>query len=113
MDLNPAGCLFDALPWVVRPPALHEAHSQDAQPAQVINPNACSSRQTCRGFTGSNFNTDLTLQVKLCRNMLAKLHMLGRHKAKVKRYYWHTNGSHSEQAIYETIEHTQCVNVSL
>lgn len=48
MDLNPTGCLFNALPWVVWPPALHEAHPEDAQPAQVVDPNACSSWQTCR-----------------------------------------------------------------
>lgn len=73
MDLNPAGCLFDALPWVVGPPALHEAHSQDAQPAQVINPNACSSRQTCRGITGNNFYIDVTLQAKLCRENVSQV----------------------------------------
>lgn len=43
VDLDPAGRLFDALPWVVRAPALHKAHAQDAQAPQVVHTNACRS----------------------------------------------------------------------
>lgn len=31
VDLDPAGCLLDTLPWVVGAPAFDEAHAQDAQ----------------------------------------------------------------------------------
>ena len=35
-DLHPARCLLDALTPVVRPPALHEAQSQDTETSQVV-----------------------------------------------------------------------------
>lgn len=51
VDLDPAGRLLDALPRVVRPPALDEAHAQDAKPAQVVHADARRRRQTCGGRT--------------------------------------------------------------
>jgi len=42
MHLHPAGGVLDALPGVIRPPALHEAQAQDAQPPEVIHTNPCS-----------------------------------------------------------------------
>lgn len=53
MDLDPAGRFFDALPRVVGPPAFYEAHAQDAQPAQVVHPDARSRRQTWGGKRGA------------------------------------------------------------
>lgn len=76
MDLDPAWRLFDALTWVVGPPAFHEAHPQDAQPAQVIHPDAGSSRQTCGEITASDFNIDATLRAKLCRDFSPAAEML-------------------------------------
>lgn len=49
VDLDPARRLLDALPGVVGPPALHEAHPQDAQAAQVVHADARRRRQTCGG----------------------------------------------------------------
>lgn len=49
VDLDPARRLLDALPGVVGPPALHEAHPQDAQAAQVVHADARGGRQTCGG----------------------------------------------------------------
>lgn len=46
VDLDPAWCLLNALPWVIGTPAFHEAHAQDAQPAQIIHTDASCSRQT-------------------------------------------------------------------
>lgn len=43
VDLDPAGRLFNALPWVVRAPALHKAHAQDAQASQVVHTDSCRS----------------------------------------------------------------------
>lgn len=51
MDLDPAGRFFDALPGVVRPPPFYKAHPQDAQPAQVVNTDACGGGQTCGGIS--------------------------------------------------------------
>lgn len=54
VDLDPARRLLDALPGVVGPPALHEAHPQDAQPAKVVHADAGGGRQTCgRGTDGT------------------------------------------------------------
>lgn len=47
VDLDPARRLLDALPGVVGPPALHEAHPQDAQAPQVVHADARGRRQTC------------------------------------------------------------------
>lgn len=44
VDLDPAWRFLDALARVIGPPALDEAHPQDAQPAQVVNPDAGSGR---------------------------------------------------------------------
>ena len=38
LHLDPAGRLLDALAGVVGAPALHEAQSQDAESAQVVDP---------------------------------------------------------------------------
>lgn len=48
MDFDPAGRFLDALSRVIGTPAFHEAHPQDAEPAQVVHPDACSCRQTFR-----------------------------------------------------------------
>lgn len=47
VDFDPARRLLDALPGVIGPPTLHEAHPQDAQPAQVVHADARGGRQTC------------------------------------------------------------------
>ena len=49
VDLDPARGLLDALPGVVGPPALDEAHAQDAQAPQVVHADARRSRQTWEG----------------------------------------------------------------
>lgn len=54
MDFDPAGRLLDALPRVVGPPAFHEAHAQNAQPAQVVDSDSRRGRQTCRGISGQS-----------------------------------------------------------
>lgn len=46
VDLDPAGGLLDALAGVVRPPALDEAHPEDAQPPEVVDADARRCRQT-------------------------------------------------------------------
>ena len=50
VDLDPAGRLLDALSGVVWPPALHKAHPQDAQPAQVVH----SYPRRCRQAWGDD-----------------------------------------------------------
>lgn len=47
VDLQPAGGVFDAGPWVVAPPTFNKAQSHDAQPAQVIHTQTCSQAHTC------------------------------------------------------------------
>lgn len=52
VNLDPARGFFDALSRVIRAPALHKAHPEDAQAPEVIHTNASSSRQTdCRGYS--------------------------------------------------------------
>lgn len=49
MHLHPAGGVLDALPRIVRTPALHEAQAQDAQPPEIIHTNPCCCREAdCR-----------------------------------------------------------------
>lgn len=49
VDFHPAGGVFNALTWVVGPPAFHKAEPQDAEPPQVIHADPCCCRQTdCR-----------------------------------------------------------------
>lgn len=49
VDLNPAGRVLDALPGVVRPPALHKAQPQDAKAPEVIHANASCGREAWKG----------------------------------------------------------------
>lgn len=52
VDLDPTRRLLDALPGVVGPPALHEAHPQDAQAPQVVDADARGGGQTCEVGVG-------------------------------------------------------------
>lgn len=45
MHLDPTRRVFDALPRVVRPPPLHEAQPEDAQPPQIIHADPGRRRQ--------------------------------------------------------------------
>lgn len=47
VNLQPAGGVFDALPWVITPPTFNEAETHDTQPAQVVHPQTCSWAHTC------------------------------------------------------------------
>lgn len=54
VNFDPAGGLLDALPRVVRPPAFHKTHSENAKPSEVIDPNAGGCRQTDSRSYSSN-----------------------------------------------------------
>lgn len=63
VDFDPAGGLLDALPRVVRPPAFHKTHSENAQPSEVVDPNAGSCRETWgRGEGGVRDNSAGTVR---------------------------------------------------
>lgn len=47
MHFDPAGSFFYGLAPIVRSPALHKGQPQNAQPAQVVDSDPRSSRQTC------------------------------------------------------------------
>lgn len=51
MDLHPTWRVFDTLPWVVWPPALHKAETQDAQSPEVVHANPCCCWQTWNHVT--------------------------------------------------------------
>ncbi len=59
MHLHPAGGVLDALPGVVRTPALHEAQAQDAQPPEIIHTNPCCCREAWKQtFPKSGYRND-------------------------------------------------------
>lgn len=46
VDFDPARGLLDALPGVVGPPAFNKTHPENAEPSEVIDPDAGGGRET-------------------------------------------------------------------